>query len=76
MPSMPLAPISPTEQSEPGRGTVCFGLKGGIGSSSRLIEIGGATYTLGVLVQSNFGRMPDLAVCGEPSAGALPASSP
>ncbi|MCI6507907.1 MAG: P1 family peptidase, partial [Olsenella sp.] len=45
-----------------GRGTVCFGLKGGIGSSSRLIEIGGATYTLGVLVQSNFGRMPDLAV--------------
>lgn len=49
-----------------GRGTVCFGLKGGIGSSSRLIEIGGATYTLGVLVQSNFGRMPDLAVCGEP----------
>lgn len=49
-----------------GRGTVCFGLKGGIGSSSRLVEIGGATYTLGVLVQSNFGRMPDLAVCGEP----------
>ncbi len=49
-----------------GRGTVCFGLKGGIGSSSRLIEVGGATYTLGVLVQSNFGRMPDLAVCGEP----------
>lgn len=59
-----------------GRGTVCFGLKGGIGSSSRLIEIGGATYTLGVLVQSNFGRMPDLAVAVSPSAGALPASSP
>lgn len=49
-----------------GRGTVCFGLKGGIGSSSRLIEIGGATYTLGVLVQSNFGRMPDLVLGGKP----------
>ena len=49
-----------------GRGTVCFGLKGGIGSSSRLVGIGLATYTVGVLVQSNFGRMPDLTVCGEP----------
>ena len=49
-----------------GRGTVCFGLKGGIGSSSRLVGIGPATYAVGVLVQSNFGRMPDLVVCGEP----------
>ena len=49
-----------------GRGTVCFGLKGGIGSSSRLVGIDLATYTVGVLVQSNFGRMPDLVVCREP----------
>jgi len=38
-----------------GTGTVCFGWKGGIGSSSRRLpdELGG--YLLGVLVQTNFG---------------------
>ena len=38
-----------------GTGTVCFGFKGGIGTSSRILpeELGG--YTVGVLVQSNFG---------------------
>jgi D-aminopeptidase len=38
-----------------GTGTVAFGWKGGIGTSSREIEIAGARYTVGVLVQSNFG---------------------
>lgn len=38
-----------------GTGTVAFGLKGGIGTSSRLVEISGKTYTIGLLVQSNFG---------------------
>ena len=38
-----------------GRGTTCYGMKGGIGSSSRLMEIDGKTYTMGVLVQSNYG---------------------
>lgn len=38
-----------------GTGTVCFGFKGGIGTSSRKIpeQVGG--YTVGVLVQTNFG---------------------
>jgi D-aminopeptidase len=38
-----------------GTGTVCFGWKGGIGTSSRLLsqELGG--YTVGALVQTNFG---------------------
>lgn len=38
-----------------GTGTVCFGWKGGIGTSSRLLphKLGG--YTLGALVQTNFG---------------------
>lgn len=47
-----------------GRGTVCFGLKGGIGSASRIIRLGRSTYTLGVLVQSNYGAMKDLMVNG------------
>ena len=42
-----------------GRGTVCYGMKGGVGSSSRLMEIDGKMYTLGVLVQSNYGASAD-----------------
>lgn len=38
-----------------GTGTICFGFKGGIGTSSRVLpkDLGG--YTIGVLVQTNFG---------------------
>lgn len=42
-----------------GRGTICYGMKGGIGSSSRLMELDGKTYTIGVLVQSNYGASAD-----------------
>jgi D-aminopeptidase len=38
-----------------GTGTVCFGWKGGIGASSRLLPENLGGYTVGVLVQSNFG---------------------
>ena len=38
-----------------GTGMKCHGFKGGIGSSSRVINIKGTSYTLGVLVNSNFG---------------------
>ena len=38
-----------------GTGTQCFGWKGGIGTSSRVVPIGAARYVLGVLVQTNFG---------------------
>ncbi len=38
-----------------GTGTVAFGMKGGIGTSSRQVSVAGETYTLGVLVQSNYG---------------------
>jgi len=59
-----------------GRGTTCYGMKGGIGSASRLMEIDGRTYTIGVLVQSNYGSSedfrdaclpPDLAECDQGS---------
>ncbi len=42
-----------------GRGTICYGMKGGIGSSSRLMELDGQTCTMGVLVQSNYGASAD-----------------
>jgi len=38
-----------------GTGTVAFGWKGGIGSASRRVELGERSFTVGVLVQSNFG---------------------
>lgn len=47
-----------------GKGTVCFGLKGGIGSASRVIEIDDKKYTLGALVQTNFGCIEDLSIDG------------
>ncbi|HYT76082.1 MAG TPA: P1 family peptidase [Vicinamibacterales bacterium] len=38
-----------------GTGTVAFGWKGGIGTSSRMVRQGSDTWTVGVLVQSNYG---------------------
>jgi len=49
-----------------GKGTSCFGLKGGIGSASRVLNLDGQNYTVGVLVQSNFGRTADLMIDGRP----------
>lgn len=48
-----------------GKGMVCHGLKGGIGSASRLLEVDGARYTLGALVLANHGSMKDLTICGD-----------
>lgn len=42
-----------------GRGTICYGMKGGIGSASRQFTIGKETFTVGVLVQSNYGASGD-----------------
>lgn len=48
-----------------GKGMTCHDLKGGIGSSSRIMEIGGQNYTLGVLALTNHGSLTDLAIGGE-----------
>ena len=48
-----------------GAGTICYGMKGGIGSASRVICIGEKEYTIGVLVQSNFGATEDFILNGE-----------
>lgn len=46
-----------------GKGMVAFGYKGGIGSSSRIVRVDDAcSYTVGVLVLSNFGRKEDLRI--------------
>jgi L-aminopeptidase/D-esterase-like protein len=45
---------------------VCHGFKGGIGTASRVVRAGAATYTVGVLVQCNYGAREDLRVAGVP----------
>ncbi|WP_423924947.1 P1 family peptidase [Candidatus Palauibacter sp.] len=45
-----------------GTGMVCNSFKGGIGTSSRLV----GDYTVGVLVQCNYGRRPELLIAGVP----------
>lgn len=39
-----------------GKGMICYGVKGGIGSSSRVAEHGNHAFTVGVLTLTNFGR--------------------
>jgi D-aminopeptidase len=43
-----------------GTGTICFGYKGGIGTSSRVLPETLGGYTVGVLVQSNFGGVLEI----------------
>ncbi len=47
-----------------GTGTICFGYKGGIGTSSRVLPDKKGSYTIGVLVQTNFGG--NLTIAGIP----------
>ena len=47
-----------------GTGTICFGFKGGIGTASRKIPQKRGGYTVGVLVQTNFGGV--LQIAGAP----------
>ena len=49
-----------------GTGMMCLGFKGGSGTSSRVIKVKDSTYTLGVFVQSNFGRKRNLLIAGVP----------
>ncbi len=47
-----------------GTGTVAFGFKGGIGTASRRLDAASGGYTVGVLVQSNYGG--ELTIAGAP----------
>lgn len=49
-----------------GTGMSSFEFKGGIGSSSRVVEIEGRKYTVGALVLNNFGKREDLTIAGVP----------
>lgn len=49
-----------------GTGTSCYGWKGGIGTASRVLPQDAGGFTIGALVQSNFGSPEELTICGVP----------
>ena len=49
-----------------GTGMVCHGFKGGIGTASRTLPAAQGGYTVGVLVQCNYGSRRDLRIAGVP----------
>ena len=49
-----------------GTGMMCLGFKGGTGTSSRIVKVKDSNYTVGALVQANFGRKPSLTIAGVP----------
>jgi D-aminopeptidase len=55
-----------------GTGMVCYGFKGGIGTSSRKA----GAYTVGVLVQCNCGRRPQLRIAGAPVGQEITGNEP
>ncbi|HEX5788802.1 MAG TPA: P1 family peptidase [Woeseiaceae bacterium] len=57
-----------------GTGMICFEFKCGIGTSSRAVSVDDEDFTLGVLVQANFGRRAELVVTGVPVGKAMPGS--
>ncbi|GGZ89715.1 DmpA family aminopeptidase [Algibacter mikhailovii] len=54
-----------------GTGMMCLGFKGGTGTASRVFKIKDSTYSLGAIVQSNFGAKRNLSIAGVPVGIAL-----
>jgi len=57
-----------------GTGMICHEFKGGIGTASRVVDEAGGGWTVGVLVQANYGRREWLRVDGVPVGEAIPIS--
>jgi L-aminopeptidase/D-esterase-like protein len=62
------ATSGPVQEGNVGGGTgmICAGFKGGIGTASRKVTIGDKSFTVGVLVQCNYGARPLLRIAGAP----------
>jgi D-aminopeptidase len=58
-----------------GTGMVCHEFKGGIGTASRVVEVLGEPYTVGVLVQANYGAREELRIAGVPVGRHIPIES-
>jgi D-aminopeptidase len=68
------AHAGPVEEGSVGGGTgmICNEFKGGIGTSSRVLDARDGGYTVGVLVQCNYGRRSELRIAGVPVGKEIP----
>ncbi|MCJ7814658.1 MAG: P1 family peptidase [Xanthomonadales bacterium] len=68
------AKSGPVEEGNVGGGTgmICHQFKGGIGTSSRKVKIADQEYTLGVLVQANYGIRETFTIAGVPLGDKFP----
>jgi D-aminopeptidase len=57
-----------------GTGMICHEFKGGIGTASRVVDAASGGFTVGVLVQANYGRRDWLRIDGVPVGEAIPSS--
>ena len=64
----------PVEEGNVGGGTgmICNEFKGGIGTASRILDAKSGGYTIGVLVQCNYGRRDQLRIAGVPVGKEIP----
>jgi L-aminopeptidase/D-esterase-like protein len=72
------AQTGPVAEGDTGGGTgmVCYGFKGGTGTASRVLGKALGGYTVGVLVQCNCGRRPQLTIAGVPVGKEIPDAVP
>jgi len=72
------AHAGPVEEGSVGGGTgmICNGYKGGIGTSSRKLAVKDGAFTVGVLVQCNYGTRDNLRIAGIPVGREIPAEDP
>jgi D-aminopeptidase len=72
------ARTGPVKEGNTGGGTgmTCYGFKGGTGTASRVLTKAEGGYTVGVLVQCNCGRRPQLTIAGVPVGKEIPGNEP
>jgi D-aminopeptidase len=70
------AGLVPEGNTGGGTGMVCYGFKGGTGTASRVLAKEQGGYTVGVLVQCNCGRRPQLTIAGVPVGKEIPGNTP
>jgi D-aminopeptidase len=72
--ALDVAHSGPVEEGSVGGGTgmICNEFKGGIGTSSRVLDAKAGGYTVGVLVQCNYGRRDQLRIAGVPVGKEIP----
>ena len=59
-----------------GTGMICHGFKGGIGTASRRLSASAGGYTVGILVQCNYGSRRRLSIAGVPVGAAIRGAEP